>query len=133
MNNILLILVKIIHILYILFVIVVPFTNSNYLLTLYCIIIPFMVLHWILNNNICALTLVEKYLRKKINGNNPNNDIDCFTCKLIEPVYDFTNNYKAFSIIIYIITFILWFIAASKLFYRWRSGQIKNIWDLISL
>jgi len=89
-----------------------------------------MIAHWLFNQNICALTLAEKYIKKKL-GNY--DDDDCFTCKLIEPVYDFKNNYKAYSILIYVITIMLWLLSSGKLLYKWKSGHINNIYDLIKI
>ena len=93
----------ILHIAFILFVILVPLTNSNYLLFTYSIFIPFMILHWILNDNTCALTYIEQYVRTKITGK-PSDKKDCITYKLISPIYDFNKNYNSFSTFIYIIT-----------------------------
>lgn len=90
-----------------------------------------MILHWLMNNNTCALTIFEKFLRKKLNNDYDENN--CFTCKLIEPVYDFKNNYETFSKIIYLGTIILWLIALGKLYYKWRTGLIKSWSDLVKL
>ncbi len=120
--------ILVLHVLYILFVILVPFSNSNYLLFLHVIIVPFMILHWILNDNSCFLTLVEKYLRTG-NGFSKDNK-DCFTCKLIEPVYDFEKNHKNFSDLIYIVTVFLWVFSFTKLYNKYTSGQINNLRDL---
>jgi hypothetical protein len=93
--------------------------------------VPFMMLHWVCNDNTCALTLAERYLRKKVYGDNV--EEDCITCKLIEPVYDFRSNYRNFSIIIYVLTFILMGISFSKLYYKWNIGLIQNKADLFKL
>jgi len=96
------------------------------------IILPFIVLHWIVNDNTCALTVAERYLRKNVNKNN-NVDIshdDCITCQLIEPVYDFKNNYKSFSKTIYTATFILWSIGVLKLYFKYKTGKINKFSDL---
>ena len=64
-NNSMLYIISIIHIIIIILVLTIPFTNSNYLLCLYIITIPFIILHWILNDNTCCLTIAEKYFREK--------------------------------------------------------------------
>ncbi len=134
MRKSLLNIITLIHIIYIIFVIIVPFTNSNYFLFLHAILIPFMMFHWLCNNNTCAITLAEKTLRKSLYGTDVNDSKDnCITCKIIEPIYDFTNNYKKYSKIIYIITIILWFIGVSKLLLKYKRGEISKIQDLIKL
>jgi hypothetical protein len=80
----------------------------------------------------CALTLIEKKIRQKINGN-INADKDCFTCKIIEPVYNFKNNNKDRSKFIYATAVSLWFISLYRLYIRHKSGKIKNFYDLLVL
>lgn len=100
-------------------------TNNIMLLLMHVIIIPFIILHWILNNNECSLTTIEKLIKQKYY--NDNNYV-CFTCKLIEPVYDFKNNYYNFYALIYGITIILWLICIYKIY-----KQLKNIDNNIML
>ena len=134
MKKSLLNIITLLHIIYIIFVVIVPFTNSNYFLFLHAILIPFMMFHWICNNNTCAITLIEKTLRKSLYGTEVNDIKDnCITCKIIEPIYDFTNSYKKYSKIIYITVIILWIITMGKLFLKYKSGEISNIQDLINL
>jgi hypothetical protein len=130
-SEILLTLINIIHILYILFVVLVPFTNSNYFLLLHAIIIPFMMFHWIINNNMCFLTLVERYIRIK-NGLSVSNE-ECFTCRLIEPVYDFEKNNKSSSEFIYIVTISLWLMSVFKLYKKYRNGEVTSLTDLTKI
>jgi hypothetical protein len=128
MNEIILKFITIVHILLILFVIGIPFTNSNYFLLLHAVFIPFMILHWVCNDNTCVLTVIEKYVRKQLYG-----EVDsdkCFTCKLIEPVYDVNKNYKSFSKAIYIITIGLWLMSTCKLYYKYKVGNISSLRDL---
>jgi len=125
MKIILLRIINLLHILLVIFSILTPFTNSNYFLILHAIIIPFIILHWLFNNNTCSLTLLEKTLKKEIYGNDVEHD--CITCKLIEPVYDFKNNYKKFSIFIYGSSIILWLITIIKLTYKFKTGQISKL------
>ena len=131
-NFLLLKFITLLHILIILFIVGVPFTNSKYLLLIHIIIIPFIMLHWVLNDNTCALTVVERKLRKNINGAEYDDD-DCITCKLIEPIYDFRKNYDKFTIIIYMITTLLWGISVGKLVYKYNSSQITSFKDLFIL
>lgn len=64
-NKSILVLITVLHLIIVLFIIITPFTNSNYLLLLYVITVPFIILHWVMNNNTCSLTVAEKYIRQK--------------------------------------------------------------------
>lgn len=85
-------------------------------------------MHWIFNDNTCALTLLEKHLKKAVYGEV--DEDECITCQLINPVYDFKRNYDTFSIIIYTITISLWLISAGTLLYRYKTGVITHWADL---
>ena len=129
MIDILLKIITLLHIFFVIFVVVTPFLNSNYFLFIHAIFIPFLILHWICNDNTCVLTIIERKLRKQISGDKYVEE-DCITCKLIEPVYDFRKNYKTFSIIIYTMAILLWLISTGKLYYRYNSGSITGFKDL---
>jgi hypothetical protein len=92
-------------------------------------IVPFIIFHWVLNNNMCALTLVEKKLREKITGTK-NAEKECFSCKIIEPIYDFKNNYKDRAKFIYASASLLWIISMVRLYLRYKNGHIKSYKDL---
>ena len=123
-NEVLLKIITFLHILFILFVVITPFTSRNYFLLLHSIVIPFLIFHWILNDNNCVITTVEKNIKEKMYGKVDEND--CLTCKLITPIYDFKNNNKAFTKIIYSITILLFLISFGKLVYRYKTGYITN-------
>jgi hypothetical protein len=131
-NDVLLKIITSMHVLFVIAVITIPFIDSNYFLMLHAVFLPFIMLHWICNDNTCVLTLVERYLRKKIYKNQAADD-DCITCKLIEPVYNFRNDYKTFTVIIYIITISLWFASAGRLYYKYASGDITHYTDLFQI
>lgn len=124
-SKLLLFLINICHIALIAFIVLAPFFGSNYLLVLHAIIVPFIILHWILNNNMCALTLAEQAIREKMSGKPVNKD-ECFTCKLIEPIYDFKMNNEEMSTLIYVITIGLWLTSVGKLFYGYKTGKITS-------
>ena len=131
MIDILLKIVSLLHVLFVIFVIVTPFVNSNYFLMLHIIFLPFMMLHWICNDNTCVLTIIERNLKRKLYGKI--DEEECITCKLIEPVYDFRKNYSNFSLIIYSITIILWLISVGQLAYKYKSGEITSYIDLFKM
>lgn len=123
MHELILNLIIIIHIIFIIFIITTPFIDNKYLLLIYIIIVPFIILHWILNNDICILTTIEKHIRKQIYGYVSN---DCFTCNLINPIYNFINDNKTYSDCIYIITISLWLISIYNFFYKKGGIQFIN-------
>lgn len=134
MHYYLLKLIMVIHILFLLFLFIVPFTNSNYLLLIHVIIAPFIMIHWLLNDNTCALTMMEKYVRQQMYGSDVTvKDEDCFTCRIIDPIYKFTDNYSNNSWIAYAILTILWLISLSKLIYKFRVGEISSFYDLAKM
>ena len=130
MNELLLYLINFFHILIILFVIIAPFLDINFLLVLHFIIIPFIEIHWILNDNRCGLTLIEKKIRIKIYGEVSEENSECLTCKLIEPIYDFKANNQSMAHFIYFITSLLWMITGIKLFFKYKNGEIRSFQDL---
>ena len=131
MNKIYINLVVFLHALFVLFVLITPFTSQTQLLLFHIIIIPFIIFHWYLNDNTCILTIIEKKLREK-NGEKINKD-DCFTCKLIHPIYDFKGKYEQQSTLIYIITLALWLLSIRKMWEKKQKGEIKDIIDLFLL
>lgn len=131
-NDSLVILINIIHLIVIIFVLAAPFSNSNYLILLHAIVIPFIILHWLLNNNTCCLTVAEKYIREKNTGSSVKED-DCFTYQLVAPIYDFNKDHQSFSTFIYILTLSLWFISVYNLSNKFCTGQIKSINDLCTI
>lgn len=97
---------------------------------MYVIVMPFIVLHWIVNDNTCALTIIENGIRTQIYGKCPDKN-ESFTGSLIEPIYDFKKNHENLSTLIYTITFILWFISFYKLYSKYKEGTITSITDLL--
>jgi hypothetical protein len=92
--------------------------------------IPFLIAHWICNDNTCVLTIIEKHLRKNMSKKYSNDksllENDCFMCRLIEPVYDFNKDYSTLSKYIYILTISLWLITTGKLYCKYKSGTIST-------
>ena len=129
-NEIILTIITIIHMIIIFLILAIPFSNDNYLLSMYLIFVPFIVLHWVLNNNTCCLTVAEKYLREQSENGNVDMD-DCLTYKLIAPIYDFKKNNEDFSMFIYTTVAILWGIGAYKIYGKFQTGEIKSFVDII--
>jgi hypothetical protein len=130
MHTALLYLIKVLHLLLILFIVITPFLNTNYYLLLHVIIVPFIIIHWIANNNICALTVAEYYITEIVTGK-PVEQQDSFFARLVEPVYDFKKNNQAEAIFIYSIALGLLGLSFGKLIMKKRNGEIKTWIDLL--
>jgi hypothetical protein len=130
MRRILLAIFKILHIIFFTFVILGPFTNSNYILLLHSIFIPFLLVHWVFNDNTCAITTVEKIIKKSIKKEKYDKEKDCLTCKLINPVFDFRKNNMSRTTFIYTITIVLWLITIISLKMKINRGEIAGWMDL---
>lgn len=79
--------INIVHLLMIIFILACPFTSINMTIDiLYLVFIPFLVLHWVLNNDDCALTVMENYFRgyplfnKDVNSN--------YMYRLVHPIFN---------------------------------------------
>lgn len=130
MNNLILKFILLCHFLTVCFVVLVPFLNNYYLILLHTIVVPFIMFHWYLNDNTCVLTEIERKLRLDIDGQIPD-DNNCFTCQLINPIYDFKKNNMDYSTIIYTVTIILWLISVFHLYKGYKSGDFVSLYDLL--
>jgi hypothetical protein len=94
--------IKIVHMCIVAFMVIAPFTNNCSAVFIHSIGVPFLYLHWILNNDTCALTELEKLVTgKKCNE-------DTFVGSIVSPVYKLESND------IKIITLMLWMVSVSK-------------------
>ena len=130
--QVMLCIISVLHIIVILFVLLAPFSNSNYFLFMHIIIVPFIMLHWYLNNNTCSLTIAEKAIRQRMNKGVNVDDDECYTYKFIAPIYDFNKNHEEYSRFIYILTSGLWLVSVYNLYTKFSNGSISSIYDLLS-
>ena len=112
--------ITIIHMLLIMFIALTPFFGSNFLLIIHFIIVPFIMLHWLINDNTCCLTVLEKMLSKDKNYKG-------VLARIIEPVYDFKKNFSSYSYFIYGITTVLWLITVYRLKISYNTSAIKEL------
>ena len=131
MENPLYLIIYIIHLIVLIFVIIAPFTDSNYLLFMHAIIVPFIMFHWLLNNDTCAVTMIEKFARG--GGESDVKNEDCISYKIVGPIYNLTRDYADQSQLTWTITIILWLISVGKLYKKYSTGEIKTIKDLNKL
>jgi len=130
LNESILYLITVLHLIVLVFVVGAPFSNSNYLMLMHVIIVPFIMLHWVLNNNTCSLTVAEKFIREKSYGTEIN-DNECFSYQFIAPIYDFNKNHKDYTTFTYIATITLWSISVYNLTNKYKSGEITDLRQLL--
>lgn len=97
------------HALFLLWVVVVPFTNNEPMLVLHLIIMPFLWFHWLLNDDTCALTLMERHLRGVDHE-------DSFFHSLVSPVYKIRD--KDARVVSWVVSVLLWLVTVSKVLRR---------------
>jgi hypothetical protein len=102
------------HLVLFLIILVIPFTNNKRHLEVYTIMIPFIWLHWMTNDDTCALTQLEMALTKKEKH-------ETFFGRLVSPVYKM-NEEDANKFWISVM-FFLW------LFVQWRLGRLEFLKD----
>lgn len=107
-------LIKYIHIGFILFVLLVPFIGNEFLLNYHFITIPFLLMHWLTNNDTCALSLMESKLRGM-------DETQTFMGRLVKPVYNIQS--RDF----YIACVILFMITTYRLYYQYQFRELKFI------
>ena len=73
--------INLIHVIIRIFIVATPFLGSEYYLTLHLIIIPFIMIHWLTNQTVCALTELEKLAR------GTSVDADTFFGQMMVPIY----------------------------------------------
>lgn len=93
------------HVLFVLWVVITPFTNNKPMLVLHLIVMPFLWLHWMLNNDTCALTVAERYLRGVDKS-------ESFFHNLVSPIYVIQDEeLRGFC---WLCSFVLWLITLTK-------------------
>lgn len=107
-------LLHILHLLFILFITITPFTNNIILLQYHLVIIPFLMIHWILNNDNCFFSTLESLLTGK-----PVNET--FIGRIVKPIYNVQNKH------IWIITILLYLVTIIKLIMLIMNGHNNRL------
>lgn len=131
-RNTLLWMTTLFHTAFFLAILLGPLVNSNYLLTLHLMFIPFIIAHWISGDNTCAITLVERGIRRSQQGNKYDDDT-CVSCKVIEPIFDFPKYFPKYYKPIILIGIFLWSISAYKMYNKYSNGEIRGWRDIFRL
>jgi len=115
-----------IHLLIMLFIVATPFFGSEYYLSLHFLVVPFIMLHWITNQTVCALTELEKLIRggctseETIFGKivDPIYKSESFMGRIIAPFYTFEDE-ETETLAVWVGLTALWLITLYKL---WPTG-----------
>ena len=118
--------IRIIHILVRIFILATPFFGGDYLLSLHFLIIPFIMLHWITNQSVCALTEMEKLIRGGCESKDtffgqvmdPIYKSESFIGRLAAPFYTFKDE-ETETLAVWVVLTGLWLITLYKL---WPTG-----------
>lgn len=96
--------VRAVHVLIVAFFVCAPFSRNCDMIVMHAIMVPFLYVHWLTNNDTCALTEVEKLLSKKTQNT------ETFVGSIVSPVY------KIESGDVKILTLLLWVFSLSQSF-----------------
>lgn len=92
-----------VHIVFVFFMVYTPFSNNKKWLEFHYVLVPFLFLHWITNNNTCFLTNLECLLTGEKDTKKT------FVGKIVEPIYEI----KTWQI--QVATLLLWLITRHNL------------------
>jgi len=119
MKELLGIVVRILHYLILAFSVFAPIFGNEFWLSMHVIAMPTMMFHWITNQNVCSLTLLESKLRGR----------DCnktFISEVLYPFFSMSNDR-----VIYTLTFVWWLIALYKLKTQYDFNLLRMCFALI--
>lgn len=116
----------ILHVVFFLFMILAPFVKYKVFNLLYLIIAPFILFHWILNNDTCALTELEKKLRGTCHSKNT------FFGSLVGPVYNLDKHPEVSMIVVRFILILLWFVALHNLRKKRNNDPIDKMYKIFT-
>lgn len=94
------------HAAFLVFMVAAPFGSCRQALVLHALVTPFLWVHWILNDDTCFLTLVEKRVRGL------QDNTDSFMHQLVSPVYAIRDaDMRAWS---WAASIVLWLVTVSR-------------------
>ena len=106
------------HVLLILFIVLAPFTGDALIILLNLVIMAGIMFHWIVNNQVCCLTELEKICRGK------ECDSETFFGNLVGPVYSANSNMYSWILILILFAYNL------KKLYE-KKSQLKSKWEIV--
>lgn len=96
-----------IHVAFVILNVIIPFTNNVEWLKLHALMLPFLFVHWVSNNDTCALTLLECCLR----GVRPKHS---FFHHMVSPIYKLHQDQVQVGI--WVASYALWALTMHKLY-----------------
>lgn len=124
------------------FVALVPFIGDEYWLSLHLVIIPFIMLHWVTNQTVCALTELEKIVRGGCEDGDtilgqivtPIYKDESFIGRIIAPIHTFEDA-DSEKRAVWIGLTVLWVITLGRLWptgFRQLRGDLQRVLDLFT-
>lgn len=108
--------VWLLHMAFVAWMVITPFSNNEPMLVLHLMVVPFLWMHWMLNDDTCALTLAERHLR----GVSSN---ESFFHNLVSPVYKIRD--EDMRSVSWLVSVALWGLTLSKVMKR--PGMIRDV------
>lgn len=127
MNIITKTIIFVLHIIFAMYILLAPLIANSYLLLVYIIVVPFIMIHWITDSNVCALTIMERKLR----GISDSKNDETFFGNLIDPIYRFRADNPDWSVFIFALFICLWCLSINKISANFSSGKINSLYDMI--
>ena len=100
--------IRAVHLAVVLFFVFAPFSSNESVLTLHLVMTPFLLLHWVTNQSVCALTEFEKFVTGK------SDDTHTFIGQIMVPIYTFQSPQNE-TIFVWGTLVVLWLITLYKL------------------
>lgn len=114
--------VRVLHYLFMAFMVLTPFVGNELMLSYHFITVPFLLLHWIMNNDTCALTLMESKLLGLP-------EAQTFTGSVIKPIYNMHMESKHY----YWIAIALFAVTTYRLWTTYHFEYLYLVWLVTKL
>lgn len=88
------------------FMVLAPFSNDDAVLAMYVLTVPLLWLHWVMHDDTCALTILERKLRGL------ERDDDSFIYKIVSPVYKIRDEQA--RVLAWAASVVLWIVAFAR-------------------
>lgn len=99
-------LVSVLHMAFVGFMIWAPFSSNRAALVMHLVLTPFLWIHWVLNDDTCVLTALERKLRGL------SDDSSSFFYKVVSPIYKISDEHVRLAC--WLASAALWLVTASK-------------------
>lgn len=135
--------IRVIHFFIMAFILITPFIGDEYWLSLHVLVVPFIMLHWVTNQTVCALTEMEKFARGGCDGKDtffgqifiPIYKDESFLSSVLKPVYKFEDE-ETERRAVWIGLTMLWIITLIRLWpthFRKLRSDFENIREMLHI